>query len=86
LLENCVFYISGMYEFLHSQGQKLTQCHQGAMFALPPKADKQQMSWYVRFVPYAPNAPQQKAPLFDHLVGADEHARRHGNTERFRGL
>jgi hypothetical protein len=21
LLENCVFYISGMYEFLHSQGQ-----------------------------------------------------------------
>ena len=33
-----------------------------------------------------PNAPQQKAPLFDHLVGNSEERRRHGEAERLRGL
>jgi hypothetical protein len=38
LLENCVFYISGMYEFLHSQGQILTPRSAPACL-LPPNAD-----------------------------------------------
>src|SRR5262245_30393346 len=32
-----------------------------------------------------PNAPQQEALLFDHLVGAGEQCRRHGDPERFGG-
>jgi hypothetical protein len=40
LLENCIFYILPMYEFLHSQGQQRTYGHPQAVSALPPKADK----------------------------------------------
>src|SRR5262245_29385407 len=32
------------------------------------------------------NAPQQKVPLFDHLVGAGEERRRHFNAQRLGGL
>src|SRR5262245_32738522 len=32
------------------------------------------------------NAPQQKAPLFNHLVGSGEHRRWHLDTECLRGL
>src|SRR5262249_9346828 len=39
LLENCVFYISRMYEFLHSQGQERTSPLCLPMSALPPKAN-----------------------------------------------
>ena len=35
LLENCIFYISPMYEVLHSQGHKPSCCHVGAMSGLP---------------------------------------------------
>jgi hypothetical protein len=38
LLENRVFYISGMYEFLHSQGRNLTPRSAPACL-LPPNAD-----------------------------------------------
>ena len=37
-------------------------------------------------MPIAINAPQQTASLFDHLVGACQHRRRHVKTERFGGL
>jgi hypothetical protein len=37
-------------------------------------------------VPLATNAPQQMASLFDHLVGACEQHRRHGETEGLRAL
>ena len=33
-----------------------------------------------------PHAPQQTASLFDHLVGAREKRRRHGQAECLRGL
>ena len=39
LLENCIFYISQLYEFSHRLGQKRTPPVHQAMSALPPKAD-----------------------------------------------
>jgi hypothetical protein len=38
---------------MSAQGHKQTSRHQSAMSALPPKADKQQTSRHVRFVPIA---------------------------------
>ena len=40
VLENCIFYIFPMYEFLHSLGQKPTWRPISAMSAPTPKADK----------------------------------------------
>jgi hypothetical protein len=37
-------------------------------------------------VRFAPKAPQQKAPLFDHLVGAAQQRERNGDAERLGGL
>src|SRR6516164_6478263 len=53
------------------------------MSALPPKADITQTNWHVRFVPKATYAVQQYPTLFDHLVGAREQRRRHGEAKRF---
>jgi len=39
LSENCIFYISQLYEFSHRLGQKQTSPSTQAMSALPPKAD-----------------------------------------------
>jgi hypothetical protein len=47
-----------------------------------PKANKRGYGWIVRFVPLSIDASQQKASLFDHLVGAGEQRRRHGKAER----
>jgi hypothetical protein len=41
MLENCIFYISPMYEFLHSQGQTRTFGAVGSMSALPPESGHQ---------------------------------------------
>ena len=46
------------------------------MPALPPKADMCAALPYVRFVPIADIA------FLDHLVGARDQCRRHGETER----
>jgi hypothetical protein len=51
-----------------------------------PKADKRGCGWNVRSVPIAIDAPQQAAPLFDHLVGAGKQRRRHGEAKRLGGL
>jgi hypothetical protein len=39
LLENCVFYISRMYEFLHSQGQSESSRQRDGTTGLPSTAD-----------------------------------------------
>jgi len=57
-------------------GQKRTQRHQGAMSALPPKADIERHSWHVRFVPIATERSAANTSLFDHLFGAREQRRR----------
>jgi hypothetical protein len=41
----------------------------GVMFALLPKADVEQASPDVCYVPIATEAPRDKTDLFDHLVG-----------------
>src|SRR2546430_12137180 len=51
LLENCVFYILRMYEFLHSQGQTLPSRDFCGTAALPLKPDIGWRSWHVRKVP-----------------------------------
>ena len=42
-MENCFFYISQMYEFLHRLGQTQT-FHVGSMSALPVRRDKAALS------------------------------------------
>jgi|SRR6516162_2473005 len=54
--------------------------------ALPPKADKRQMSRYVCFVPKADSCSAAKSPLFEHLVGEREQLCRHVETECLGGL
>src|SRR5262249_35166442 len=60
-----------------------------AMSALPPKADKQRTSRYVRFVPIAAVSSCSKmsaeASLLDHLVGAREQGRWQRNPQRLGG-
>ena len=53
LSENCIFYISQLYEFSHRLGHKQTWHLAWALSALPLKADKQQTFRNVRFVPKA---------------------------------
>ena len=56
------------------------------MSALPPKADIGGVSTDVRFVPKADILRcGKKTSLFDHLVGASEERRRHGEAERLGG-
>jgi len=38
VLENCIFYISLMYEFSHSQGQTRSCGHVGSMSGLPSES------------------------------------------------
>ena len=56
------------------------------MSALPPKADKRQMSRHVCFVPKADSCSAAKSPLFEHLVGEREQLCRHVETECLGGL
>ena len=56
-------------------GSKADICSANGMSALPPKADIRRLGSDVRFVPVA-----DMAQLFDHLVGAGEHGRRHGRS------
>ena len=56
------------------------------MSALPPKADKERTSRYVRFVPKADSCSAAKRILFDHLVGAAEQWQRHCDADRLGGL
>jgi len=62
-------------------GHKRTKRHLGAMSALPPKADKQQMARFVRFVPKATECtatnsiegPPLAAPAPGPLTGGKRH-------------
>jgi hypothetical protein len=56
------------------------------MSALSPLATIRGVGLKCRDVPIATDAPQQIGLLFDHLVGAGEQRRRHGEAERLGGL
>jgi hypothetical protein len=57
LMENCFFYISRMYEFLHRLGHDQTSRHHLGLSALPLKADKRVRSGAAGF----PNGEAQKS-------------------------
>jgi hypothetical protein len=51
LLENCIFYISQLYEFSHRLGQTLPSRDFCGTAALPLKPDIGWRGWHVRKVP-----------------------------------
>jgi hypothetical protein len=63
-------------DFFNEIGQKQTFATQKGMSALSPIADIKACERHVRFVPIADIA------FLDHLVGARDQCRRHGETER----
>src|SRR5262249_15290010 len=85
-LKNCFFYISRMYEFLHSQGHERTRATSARDGALPPKADIERHDRHVRSVPKADIRIATNCSLFDHLVDAGEHGRGNIEAERLCGL
>ena len=64
-LENCIFYILPMYEFLHSQGQKATWQPILSMSALPPTTDIRRKAWNVGLC-----YKRTLTALFNDLIGA----------------
>jgi hypothetical protein len=56
---------------------------QTVMSALPPEADMCGATRDVRFGPIADSRSEQRRLLFDHLVSAAKHRRRHRKAERF---
>jgi hypothetical protein len=60
-----------------------------AVAACPLRAESRQVGRHLAkpaLCQSRPNAPQQKNPLFDHLVGAAEQREREGKAERLGGL
>ncbi len=51
MLKNCIFYISPMYEFSHSLGQKRPKDEVRVESALPQTADIGRRGWQVSSVP-----------------------------------
>src|SRR5262249_7140467 len=68
-------------------GQTRSWRHVRVESVLPPTSDIGRRRWHGSFVPReATYAPQQTAPLFDHLVGSGDNREWHFETERPRGL
>jgi hypothetical protein len=81
-LENCIFYISRMYEFSHSQGQTRPSGAIGGTSLLPliaavmvQRRERQNGANRDRF-----------SRSLDHLVGTGDERRRHAKPERLGGL
>ena len=89
VLENFIFYIFQMYEFLHSQGhlRHSQTAPAGTFVRSAPKATfALQCDERSEWVPFASDAPQQIAYLFDHLIGGDHQRLRHCDAEGLGGL
>src|SRR5262245_53718882 len=72
LSENCIFYISPMYEFSHRLHLKATKSLRSSEMTLSAITGREQM--------------QRRAVLLDHLVGGDEQCGRHSQPKHPCGL
>jgi hypothetical protein len=79
LLENCIFYISPMYEFSHRLGQTRSFGDVSSMSALPESGRRSVHCDVAKSAITSREQMQQRcrSNLLDHLVGAGEQRRWH---------